>query len=116
MITSKHATGASSANAEAVAHTMSSVSTGDPAASEPTGAPAPTGTSPETGETAKPIADGTSRQLDPRFIPLERVVGQITTAILSLVAAVVVLALVVFSSFSIAIDAILVGAWALATV
>ena len=62
------------------------------------------------------IADGTARQLDPRFVPLERVVGQITTAILSLVAAIVVLALVVFSSFSIAVNAILFAAWALATV
>jgi membrane protein YdbS with pleckstrin-like domain len=61
------------------------------------------------------IADGTSRQLDPRFIPLERVVGQITTAIFSLVAAIVVLVVVVFAALSIAVDATMIGTWAVAT-
>ena len=45
-----------------------------------------------------PIADNTSRQLDLRFIRLERVAGQITTAVLSLVGLIIVLAIVGFSS------------------
>ena len=67
------------------------------------------------GPIVQAIADGTSRQLDPRFIPLERVVGQITTAIFSLVAAIVVLVLVVFAALPIAVDATMIGTWAVAT-
>jgi hypothetical protein len=87
---------------------MSSVATSDTAASE--------ANEPGGGPIAQAIADGRSRQLDPRFIALERVVGQITTAILSLVSGLVVLVLVVFASFPIALDAVMFAAWAIATV
>ncbi|HLL22127.1 MAG TPA: PH domain-containing protein [Kofleriaceae bacterium] len=64
---------------------------------------------------AEGIADGRSRQLDPRYIPLERVVGQITTAILSLVVAGIVLVVVMVTSLPLAVDVVMFGAWATAT-
>lgn len=87
--------------------TMSSVATRDTLASEAKEAGG--------GPISKAIADGRSRQLDPRFISLERVVGQIRTAIFSLLAAIVVLVLVVVLSFPIVVTSIMFGMWAVAT-
>jgi membrane protein YdbS with pleckstrin-like domain len=62
------------------------------------------------------IPDGARHQLDPRFIRLERVVGLLATATLSL-AGVVALALVaVFASLQVVWLAVLVAAWLVATI
>ncbi|HET9439291.1 MAG TPA: PH domain-containing protein [Longimicrobiales bacterium] len=69
----------------------------------------------EAGAQLPSIADGVERQLDPRFIPLQRIVGQITTACLSVGGLVALVVLVISSSMALLGALVLLIAWALAT-
>ncbi len=62
------------------------------------------------------LADGARHQLDPRFIQLERVVGYITTAILSLVGLVALAVVAAVTSLAVAWIAALGAAWLFATI
>jgi membrane protein YdbS with pleckstrin-like domain len=65
---------------------------------------------------APSIADGVERQLDPRYIPQQRVVGQIVTAILSFGGLIGLVIFVVSASLALSWTMLLILVWALASI
>lgn len=62
------------------------------------------------------IADGVERQLDPRYIPLQRVVGQIVTACLSIGALIGVIVSALSASLALVWVLLLLVLWLVATI
>lgn len=70
----------------------------------------------ESDARAPSIADGVERQLDLRYIPLQRVVGQIVTAVLSFGGLIGLVIFVVSSSLALSWTMLLILVWALASI